>query len=85
MIVVTHLPANAAFTKTFKTAACFAHWVSQYVCEACLDDFEDFEGRKALTVRDYLSMGCGCESDIEDPNEIINWDMLIEPIGSVEL
>lgn len=81
MIAVTYMPAgepgpfkDGATEGVFNTHAEFKSWVKSYVCEHCLVDFEEFTGRKATSIGDYMAMGCGCEVYIEDPENIIDWD-----------
>ena len=81
MITVTYLPSgergpfkDGATEGVFNTHDEFKAWVKSYVCEHCLEDFEDFTERKAVSVADYMSMGCGCEVYVEDPENIIDWE-----------
>ena len=81
MITVTYLPAgergpfkDGATEGVFNTHAEFKRWVKSYVCEHCLESFEDFIGRKAISIGDYMEMGCGCEVHVEDPNNLIDWE-----------
>lgn len=81
MITVTYLPAyeNTPFKDNetqcvFQSHEDFKEFVRGYVCNSCLKDFKDFCERDAVSVADYLDMGCGCEIDIEDPNNLIRWD-----------
>lgn len=79
MITVTYLPADElgpfmGGKGIFETHDDFKAWVKNYVCNHCLEHFEEFTGRKATSVGDYMAMGCGCEVDVEDPNNLIDWD-----------
>jgi hypothetical protein len=81
MITVTYLPSgergpfpDGATEGVFNTHAEFKAWVKAYVCEHCLVDFEELTGRNATSIGDYMAMGCGCEVDVEDPNNLIDWD-----------
>ena len=79
MITVTYLPAgerapfkDGATEGAFNTHADFKAWVKNYVCEYCLVDFEEETGRKAVSIGDYMAMGCGCEVYVEDSENIID-------------
>lgn len=52
----------------------FKKWVQGYVCIHCLNDFKDMTEKDPETIEDWLSMGCGYEIYIEDPNTLIDWD-----------
>ena len=81
MITVHFAPAgetsplpNGDRTHNFRDHRAFKEWVLGYVCGSCLIDFELETGRSAETLGDWLSQGCGCEIDIEDPNNLIYWN-----------
>jgi hypothetical protein len=81
MIKVIYLPAgepgpfvDGAREGIFESHDDFKSWVKSYVCGYCLEDFEEFTGRKAVSVADYMAMGCGCEVEVEDPENIVNWE-----------
>ena len=61
-------------TWEFKTHQEFKEWVQGYVCVHCLVDFLDFRGKEPETLADWLNMGCGCEIEVTDDSNLINWD-----------
>ena len=81
MIIVNYLPVfltssplpNGKQSCSFSSYEDFKTWVKSYVCIHCLEDFEEFYERKPTTVSDWLSMGCGCEIEIIDESNAINW------------
>ena len=77
MIKVTYLPEfeksplpNEDTVHNFIDHRAFKEWVLGYVCGSCLLGFETATGRSADTLEDWLSQGCGCEIEIEDPDNL---------------
>jgi hypothetical protein len=73
-IVVEYLPAgeHSPFPDEFK------QWVQGYVCVHCLVDYLEFRGKEPETLAHWLDMGCGCEIDVADEHNMINWDDKME-------
>jgi hypothetical protein len=94
MITVTYGPAgeasplpNGKSEYTFTGFEAFKDWVQGYVCVHCLVDFYYCNRNTApSTLKDWLEMGCGCEIYIEDPNDMIDWDIKMQlPDNFMEL
>lgn len=74
MIEVTYLPADDGNLGYGKKARCFPvagefyTWLKSWVCKSCAGEYEP------KTVSDYMSTGCGCEIDVEDPKDMIDWE-----------
>lgn len=64
---------NGEKTYEFCTFAEFKDWVQSYVCIHCLVDFAMSNNRSPETLSEWLDMGCGCEIDIEDDTNQIDW------------
>lgn len=84
MITVIYAPSdngsigpNGEKIMIFNTHAEFRDWVPTYVCSSCIEDFREWNERDPVTISDYLSHGCGCEIDIDDPDNLIYWDDVI--------
>ena len=80
-ITVLYMPAgeksplpNGNREHLFITHNEFKEWVATYVCGSCLLDFENEYGKPAETIGDWLEGGCGCEIDVDDPNNMIYWN-----------
>lgn len=92
LIVVEYLPAGEKspfpdpdqITWEFKTHQEFKEWVQDYVCVHCLVDFLDFRGKEPETLSDWLDMGCGCEIDVIDESNLIQWDDLMHKTEEVK-
>lgn len=67
-------PDPKATEWTFNSHQEFKEWTQGYVCNYCLVDFLEFTGKEPETLKDWLSMGCGCEIGVTDENEIIYWE-----------
>ena len=81
MIAVEYYPAceksplpNGESKYTFATSADFVAWVKTYVCNHCINHYENFHKSKATTLTHWLWGGCGCEIGITDENKLINWE-----------
>lgn len=88
IIKVSYLPSDGANIfgtgerdHEFNTFDEFVVWVRNYVCEYCLDDFREYANREPITIEDWLSMGCGCELDIEDDHDMIDWDFKMNEVA----
>lgn len=85
-IVVEYLPAgeHSPFpdpektTWSFNSHDEFKQWVQGYVCVHCLVDYLEFRGTEPETLAHWLDMGCGCEIDVADEHNMINWDDKME-------
>lgn len=69
----------------FKTHQEFKEWTQGYVCVHCLVDFLDFRGKEPETLNDWLDMGCGCEIEVIDESNLIQWDDVMYKSDEVKL
>ena len=83
MITVEYLPADGPIsmipegTIAFNTANEFVVWLSAYVCQSCLNEYKNFHDKEPKTVADWLWGGCGCEIEIHDPENMIDYETLV--------
>lgn len=84
MIVVEYAPMGERIpsyfhegrTATFYSASAFYSWVEKNICSCCT---VNYDGEDVDTVGKAFGMGWGCEIDIVEGGDMIDWDAPIYP------
>ena len=78
-ITVTYLPDDDRTDRiwSFDDWQSFRKWLQEYVCVFCLEYEFDWHETDKLSLDDIQSSGCMCEIDIEDPDNLIQWDEIL--------
>lgn len=63
-------------TATFHSAPAFYSWVEKNICGCCM---VDYDGNDIDTIGKAFSVGWGCEINIIEGDDMIDWDAPIRP------